>query len=124
MYFFYVVPLPPNTPVTNPVIMLEPIQAGLLTFMEVEFPLRCEGLAKLKIKYNTKQIVPFNPPGWLYGDNRVFKLDLNYSIDDPPYQLEFIGYNEDDTYLHTLTVGVMVQSIIHKPFEDLIMEAV
>jgi hypothetical protein len=123
MYYFFTLVLPANTPVLTPVVQVSEIQSGVINFIEVEFPYRCEGLAHVKILYNTVQIVPYNPPGDLYGDDRTFKLDLHFPVNDPPYELTFQGWNDDDTYQHQISIGVMMDEPRTKTLAQTMLEA-
>jgi len=122
MYYFYQLVLPPNTSKINPVVMTMPVHAGLLSYIEVEFPGGCSGYAHTQIKYHSRQLLPFNPPGDLYGDSRIFKPDLNFPLTEPPHEFVAWGWNEDDTYQHIVSIGIMVQDTNKKSFAELLLE--
>ncbi len=109
MFFHYAITVPANTLVTNPVIEDFSVGIGTIQFIEVEFPNGCVGLVHTTIEYNTIQIVPYNPTGNLYGNGRVFHIPMNYPLMVQPYDLRFILWNNDDTYPHTLSYGIMMQ---------------
>lgn len=122
MYYLFTLVLPENTPLGAPVIQTAEIQAGVIEFIEVEFPYGCVGLAHVKVFYNTIQVVPYNPPGDLYGNDRIFKLDLHFPIDDPPYELTLVGWNDDDTYFHQISIGVMMSEPRTKTIAQALLE--
>lgn len=108
MYYFFALIVPPNTSVDNPVFMRLPLDRGTISFLELHFAPGCVGLVRSAVAYKSIQIVPWNADTWLFGDDRLFKLDLNLELNEPPYELTVKGWSEDDTYPHTLTVGVML----------------
>jgi hypothetical protein len=109
MDYFVSLPLPAITPVTSPVSLRLPIHAGILDYIEIEFPTRCAGLAHVWITRAAQQIAPFNPGGSYTGDGRIIHVDLNLPITDDPYDIVIWGYNLDDTFMHTPTVQVNVK---------------
>lgn len=109
MWYFDKITAPYNTPVDTPVTLVLGIDKGVIDYIEVEVPDGHCGLTGLYITYNTIQIVPFNKTGFIYGNNRVFNIPLNYPINEAPYQLELFAWNLDDTHPHSFSVGVMMK---------------
>jgi hypothetical protein len=108
MYYFFAVVVPPITPVTAPVFMRLPLDLGTVSFIEIHFPGGCGGLVRAALMYNSIQVIPWNADNWLYGDDRIFKLDINLPVKEPPFEFSIKAWNEDDTYAHIITVGVML----------------
>lgn len=111
MYYsnsFTVLPFIINSVVNKFII---PLAMGEIEYIDVEIPPGCVGLVEVWIKYHTVQIVPYNLTGVLKGDGRIFTLPLHYNILDAPYELECFIRNNDDTYAHTINVGVMLAKI-------------
>lgn len=111
MFYHITVTAPANALETAPVTQDFTIGMGIIDFIEVEFPRGCVGLVHCTIEYNTVQIVPYNPTENLYGDSRVFHLPLNYRVEVPPHELRFRVWNEDDTYSHKISFGVMMKEL-------------
>jgi len=106
MYYFDALTLPAYTLEDAALILTIPLDNGVIDFLEVEYPAGCAGLVYAKVTYNTIQIIPYNPGGWLRGDNRIFKASIDYEVKDPPYEIKLWGYNLDDTYPHTISMGI------------------
>lgn len=111
MYYFASIPTPPLTPSNNPVEVTLGLEAGRLDYFDVEMPIGCEGLAHLIIKFHNRQIVPYNTASDLFGDDRIFRIVLNYYMTEEPYEVKILAWNDDDTYLHTPTVGASVNDL-------------
>lgn len=84
------------------------VPAGILDTIEVGFPLGCERLARLKIFYHTMQILPYNLDSSLGFDDYIIKVSMNLPLDTEPFELELLGWNEDDLFEHTLSIAVNV----------------
>lgn len=109
MWYYEKVSIPYSTDQSNPVKQTLEIEKGIIEYIEVEIPAGHVGLTGLYITYNTIQIVPFNKDGFIYGNNHVFHIPLDYKVNNPPYELEIIAWNDDDTYPHAFGVGVMMK---------------
>ncbi len=108
MYYFYPILVTHGTTIDQPVHTVCQIESGTIDYIEVEYPKGCVGLVKAKVLVHAHQLLPWNPSEWLYGDDRVFHIDANESVLAPPYEIEVISYNEDDTYDHQLSVVLNV----------------
>jgi hypothetical protein len=108
MYTFYRVTLPPNTPEVNPVVQTLKIPAGTITEIDIEFPAGCQGLANIQLFYETTPLVPYNPLVYLCSDNRTIQTPIEFIADVPPYEITVVGFNLDDSYSHTINIGLTV----------------
>lgn len=86
---------------------------GVIHRLEIEFPAGCSGLAHLRILHLDHQLWPTNPGGNFASDNHVIIIDDYYQLYDGPYTLKLQGWNEDETYDHTVTVriGILPQAV-------------
>lgn len=108
MYYFFGVPVPPNTLKSAPVDQRLKLDLGTVSFIEIHFPTGCAGLVSCVLLYNSIQILPYNTDEALYGNDRLFKLDVNLPVKEPPFEFTVRAWSEDDTYPHTISVGVML----------------
>ena len=76
---------------------------GVITRVEVEFPAGCAGLAHSYARQAIHQVFPTNPDGDLASDNHVIAWNDYEDLDTDPRVLTIGGWNDDDTYAHTIT---------------------
>jgi hypothetical protein len=106
---------------TSPVILVMPIRQGTITNIEVEFPAGCQGLTYVRLLYETVPLLPHNPTIFLVSDDRTIQSPVEFEADIPPYEITAIGYNLDDTYTHTLNIGITLQLPKDKSIADLMI---
>ena len=83
---------------------------GAITRTFIQFPSGCAGLAWVQIWLNGHQLVPWERGEWLRGDDHIIFDNSRYPVTGPPRLLTIYGYNEDETYPHTVQVGVEVSA--------------
>lgn len=107
---FYVLPLtiPANTLETDPVEEELGLTYGVIQRVEIEFPPGCAGLAHVKVQYHEFDLYPSNPGTWFSGDGFTIAFDDNFPVTEVPHAVKVVGYNEDDTFEHTVTVRINV----------------
>lgn len=81
---------------------------GTITRSFILFPSGCAGLAWVQIWLNGHQLIPWERGEWLRGDDHIIRDESRYPVTGPPRLLTIYGYNEDETYPHTVQVGVEV----------------
>ena len=104
MFYDYTFAIPANTAEANPERFDCKLTHGVIHKVEVGFPAGCAGLAHLKILQGLHQVWPTNPEGSFNTDNFTISFNEYYELTEPPYILTLSGYNEDDTYPHTIEV--------------------
>lgn len=102
MFYETKIDIPANTPKADPFIVVLTVTKGILHRFWTEYPSGCQGLAHLVIRHAESQMIPTNPDGDLAADNYVLEAEEFIAI-EAPYVLKLVGWNEDDTYSHTLT---------------------
>jgi len=90
-----------NTLATAPKELEVNLTWGVITEVEIRFPPRCVGLAKVKILERRHQLWPANLDEWFYGDDETIKWDEYHELFVMPSIFTLLGYNDDDTYPHT-----------------------
>ena len=115
MYQFYQLTVPPSS-VSSEVQVLD-INIGkvYLDFIDVGFPHGCFGLVHMAIYYNDVRIVPLNRDTDLSYDGFTVRIPVGVEIDDEPYLIRCMAYSDDDTYYHTISIGLGYMDISKKP---------
>jgi len=106
MFYSHALTIPAQTTKDDPEDYDLQVTAGLLHRVEVEFPSGCAGLAHLVIIRWGSQLFPTNPQGNFASDGRAIAFDDYYMLEAAPYLLRLRGWNDDDSYSHTVTVRV------------------
>ena len=84
------------------------ITPGVVTRVMVSFPSGCAGLVHVRIRKALHQYWPINPDGWLAEDAVALDFAEHLELPEDAQELTLEGYNEDDTYSHTLQVKLIV----------------
>jgi hypothetical protein len=122
MFYFHKLTIPHLTLRSAPAAKEITLPEGKIDYVEVEFPTRCVGLAHVVLYDSNWQIIPWNSDESLYGDGRTFRLNMfGYSI-TPPSKFNFIGWNYDDTYDHTVSIGFEIDETPQTSLKALLME--
>ena len=108
---FYVKPLviPAHTTEANPLREELALTYGIINRVEVEFPIGCAGLAHVYVLYHEFQLYPSNPDSSFAGDGFTIAFDDNFPIVETPHVVDIVGWNEDDTFDHTVTIRINVK---------------
>ena len=101
MFYSFDLEILANTLATAPKELEVNLTWGVITEVEIRFPPRCVGLAKVKILERRHQLWPTNLDEWFYGDDETIKWDEYHELFVMPSIFTLLGYNDDDTYLHT-----------------------
>lgn len=83
---------------------------GAITRSFVQFPSGCAGLVWVQIWLNGYQLIPWERGEWLRGDDHIIRDESRYPVTGPPRILTIYGYNEDESYPHTIQVGIEVSA--------------
>lgn len=106
MYYETSITIPANTSRSSPEEVELKVTQGIIHRGEIEFPWGCAGLAHVSVHYQEHQIWPANPSGDIASDDHVVPIDDIIRLDSAPYLLDIRGWNDDDSYSHTLRVRV------------------
>lgn len=77
----------------------------------IEYPKGCSGLVGFQLWRGVDQIFPLPAGVWLKSDGLTLNFAFSHWIDAEPYEVELRGYNLDDTYNHTLWVGLELRGL-------------
>lgn len=123
MEYHFALSIPKLTSKDQPVSLVMDLAAGTIDFIEVEFPLRCAGLAHFYIKDKAWYLVPWNSSFDLYGDNRIFHVPMHDYPLIAPYILTAFGWNEDDTFSHQISIIVSMNETGINPLRNVLLKS-
>ena len=109
----------PNTVETSPATKPIQLTKGRITHWWVGFPPGCHDLVKVTVYEFEHQILPRGEDEEIYWNNYVYSIPDSYPLVEEPYEIEVRAWNEDDTYDHTVVVGVALEPIEKETLMDL-----
>lgn len=115
MFFDFDLTVPANTSKDNPVTLVCPVILGTITQAVVFIPPGSNGLAHLKIQWGLRQLFPSNEEGDFSQAGIALAWPENISLDAEPAELRMVGWNDDDTFDHTLHFSVAMQPASSTP---------
>lgn len=110
MFYSYELAIPPNTLEGLPTELECNIAPGIVTRVIITFPTGCAKLAHVKIMRSYHQVWPSNPDGDFTADGEVLDFAEQYDVTDQPLTFKLVGWNDDDTYEHTIGVRLLIEA--------------
>jgi hypothetical protein len=101
--------IPKSTTKSAPVETTLSVSVGMLRGIEISFPPGCCGLAHCVVLYFRHQVWPSNINSDFSGDDQVIKFDEDYKLIDEPLEFVLQGWNDDETFSHTITMRALVK---------------
>ena len=109
--FFHYLAIPKNTTSTAPISYHLPLPISQTHRIWVEYPKGCAGLVGFQLWRGVEQIFPLPASTWLRSDGFTLNFAFTHIIDREPYEVELRGYNLDDTYQHTVWIGLELRGL-------------
>ena len=109
MLFQGAITIPANTTAAAPVSVVFPIDMGEVTKVMVRPRPGHASLGHCVILFQEHQIWPSVEGMDIHGDSFPIDWEEEYIVDQPPYDLKLVGWNDDDTYDHTFDVYVAMK---------------
>jgi hypothetical protein len=106
MYYSFSIPVPHLTPLTDPVKLTLPLTQGVIQKIEVQFPRGTYALVHVALLVHGYQVWPTNPSGTFQSDGYTIPIDEYYPLDTEPFEAEFIGWSEADTYDYNIDIRI------------------
>jgi len=103
--------IPANTTRASPATATLTLAPGVVNRVMVGFPFGCANLAHVAIFEREHQVWPGDPDEDFSWDDFIFAWDEDHELEGPPYELEIRGWNEDDTYPHTILLAMALTDI-------------
>jgi len=111
--YFVKLKIPANTPVDKPVTAEVTLKGEVLAELAYLIPPGWSALAHFAVFYGIKQIYPAELGTWVTGDDLYRLVALRWHLPESPAKLTIKGYNQDDTYPHTVYLWLHT-----KPLEE------
>ena len=102
MLFVKPLTIPANTSSGVPASVSLVCTAGRVTEVEILFPPGCQGLVGVRVKEFEHIVWPTNPDEWLIANDETIAWDEDFDLSGLPWMLTIEGYNDDDTFPHTI----------------------
>ena len=120
MYYEFEIDIPANTKASAPVSQELKLTAGIVHYVEIEFPSGCAAtdgsgnLVHLQIRQPEATYLPTNPDGSFASDNHVIAFNEHKELSPGNDLLKLYAWNDDDTYAHTLRlrIGVLPKDVV------------
>lgn len=109
--FFHYLAIPKNTAQDSYTSYTLILPIGRINNIWLEYPKGCAGLAGIQVWRGARQIFPLPEGVWLRSDGYTFRFPFTHLIDSEPYEVEMRGYNLDDTYQHTIWIGLEMSGL-------------
>lgn len=84
---------------------------GRINRIWLEFPKGCAGLVGFQLWRGVHQIFPLPAGQWFKSDNAVLNFAFTHDVDTEPHYVELRAYNLDDTYPHTIWIGLEMSGL-------------
>ncbi len=109
MDFVQYISTPANTTEADPLITTITLTRGRLAGGAVYFPSGPAGKLHFLARIGIHQIIPFNTGQNLRLDNCVFPITIGINLNEPPYKIDLVTWNDSTLYAHALTVCLSLQ---------------
>jgi hypothetical protein len=109
MFHAWDITIPAGTPDNAPLVQELPLTAGVITKVEIKFPMGCNGLVKVRLSRWTFQLVPLTKNQWVTGNNETVPSETHYELLEHPFFLMFEGSSPSTTYAHRITIRINVE---------------
>ena len=100
--------IPPQTARADPVTATFTIPKGIVNRITLLFPSGCAALAHIQVYHNEFQVWPTTPEKSFVGDGTYIDFEERYVLPEAWNSITVLGWNEDDSYDHTVNVWIGV----------------
>jgi len=104
MIYQAALPIPAQTDFMDRLGLAFTMPRGTITRLSILFPSGCAGLAHIRIMHNEYQVWPTTPGQSFIGDGNYMVFDETYTLPDAWNYIRVEGWNEDDSYQHTINL--------------------
>ena len=106
--------IPANTSKEDPQTLDVELPVGVIHKIDIVFPPGCCGLAGVAVFHGLHQVWPSYSDEWFSTDGETISFEEFYEVKPGFTTFTLKGYNEDDTYQHTIIFrfGVLKKSEI------------
>lgn len=108
MIYLTEVTAPANTTEAGAITETVRLGPGVLTLLEIDFPLGCAGLVSCQIAHWDVKRWPSSPDDAFSGNGVNLSYQERFLLDREPYEMDVKVWNLDDRFEHTLTFRFQV----------------
>lgn len=119
MFYEYELEIPAQTLESDPEELEIKLPMGTIHRVEICFPDGCFGLAKTQVHHEERQLWPSNLKAWFAWNNYCIAFNEDYKLPEDFNILRLLGYNDDDSYFHTITFRFGVRGDWRLAFEGM-----
>lgn len=109
--FFHYLTIPKNTAEASYTSYTLKLPIAQIFRIWVEYPSGCAGLVGFQLWRKVEQIFPLPAGVWLRSDGYTLNFAFSHLVDAEPYEVQLRGYNLDDTYSHTIWIGLEMKGL-------------
>jgi hypothetical protein len=100
-----------NTGVLSYTSYILNLPKGAIQRIWIEYPKGCAGLVGFQLWREARQIFPLPYGVWLRSDGITLSFAFTHEIVTNPFWVEIRAYNLDDTYQHTIWIGLEMRGL-------------
>ena len=108
MLFSQRIAIPANTTKLAPVRIMIPACEGTITKVIVRWRWGSGNLCGARVLYSEYQVWPRSKDQWFVSNTQDIEFDENLEVTDHPHFFALEGYNEDDSFPHTVEVAINI----------------
>jgi len=108
MLFSQHIAIPANTTKFAPVRVMIPACEGTITRVIIRWRWGSGNLCGARVLYSEYQVWPRSKDQWFVSNPQDIEFEENLQITDHPHFFALEGYNEDDTFAHTVEVSINI----------------
>ena len=117
MDFSKYISTPKDTTEANPLVTSLKLTKGRLTGGFLYFPKGPAGTLHFLARIGIHQILPFNTGENYRLNDAVINFFLCIDLDDPPYTLDLVTWNDSTQYSHALTIGFSLDPHVKQQYD-------
>lgn len=108
MYYVEEVTTPAQTPEADAVRTIMQLGPGTIQRVRILFPPGPCGYAHVHLLRHEHQLYPTSPGQSFAWNDYTIELADSFPLDEEPYELKILTWNDDDSYKHVIQVHVEV----------------
>lgn len=106
MDYNFTLDVPRWTLETAPAELTMELVQGMIVGVRVGFPDGCADMVHVVIRVGLHQLWPSNQEGNYAWNDFTYVIQESYELDEVPYELTLVAWNDDQREPHQVTVGV------------------
>lgn len=108
-------------PIARPLVVREGLRPGLIKGIRIWLPPGCAGLVGVQVYHREHILCPADQGEWVTGDGTMWEWETAWPIFGAGNYIGIKIYNDDDTFKHTVSVGISHIPLEALPMTDVIL---